>query len=474
MSRICDEIWSGLGLNDAEFPQVVAIVGSGGKTSLMGQLARAGKARSLRVAVLTTTRIFEPPEYREVFSQLERGTVAVFGKGCGDGKITFPGVPCYEEICRSADLILVEADGSRGLPVKYPGPQEPVIPGNVDRIVCVLGLSGLGRPGRECCHRWELALRALTVDAPEVFRHLPKRKAKEEIEYEEQLTEEALSFLLEEGYGKPLKEQFPRADFYYCINQADTDTQREAAARILRKGNRKGVIVSMKDEENILYPKNRKRNERIAFIYMASGFGARYGSNKLLTTVDGKPLYCHGLEALTQAGRYASTATRGIEPGSGTGAEIGNVPEVEVIVVSQYEEILEMARKMGAVAVFNSDSHKGITASVHLGIKAAQREKRPDAYLFAVADQPWLRTESVVRLTEEFFKSDKTMACLTDGIRPGNPVIFSEKYEDELMQLTGDKGGSRILKRYPEEVLMVQVEEEELKDIDSPADILTK
>lgn len=497
MSRVCDEIWSGLGLNDAKFPQVVAIVGSGGKTSLMGQLARAGKARSLRVAVLTTTHIFEPSVYREAFFDIKPGTIAVFGRGCGDGKISFPGKYCYEEICRGADLILVEADGSRGMPVKYPGPREPVIPGDVDRIVCVVGLSGLDRPGRECCHRWELALQALTVHSPEVFRHLPERKAKEEIEYEEQITEEILSVLLEEGYGKPLTQQFPRTDFYYCMNQADTAAKCQAAEQILRKVNRKGMIVSMKDEENILYRKERNAKKRIAFIYMASGFGVRYGSNKLLETVDDKPLYCHGLLALTEAAKMLngkqglemlSLADDREEPDSIV-HEASEALEAQVIVVSQYEEILKRAREMGAVSVYNPNGREGITASIRLGIQEAGRGKdhsrgepdrngpdspkpvqSPDAYLFAVADQPWLRAESIVRLTEEFFKSHKTMACLTDGTRPGNPVIFSAVYEEELLSLTGDKGGSRILKRYPKEVLKVQVPGEELLDIDSPAD----
>lgn len=440
MGRIYDEVWNGLGLDHVDFPQVVAVVGSGGKTSLIGQLAQAGTARGLRVAVLTTTHMWRPPVYREEFLPLEKGTVTVFGKDCGEGKITFPGDACYEEVCRGADLILVEADGSRGLPVKYPGPQEPVIPGNVDRIVCVCGMSGLGRPGRECCHRWELALGALTVDTVEVFRHLRRRKAREEIKYEEQITEEILSLLLEEGYGRHLTQQFPRADFYYCMNQADNPKLAAAADRILQKTGRKGTVISLKGKEK----------HRIAFIYMASGFGKRFGSNKLLAMAEGKPLYSHGLETLR----------RGMDM-----VEKCGLAEGMLIVVSQYPEILQEAQKLGCIAVYNPNSAEGITASIHLGVEAAGEEA---AYLFAVADQPWLRVESVVKLVEEFLGSSKSMACLADGNRRGNPVIFSEKYREDLMALTGDKGGARILNRYPEEVLEVQTESEELMDVDSP------
>ncbi len=503
MSKTWKFLWRGLGLDKAEFPQVVALVGSGGKTSLMGQLALAGREHHLRVAVLTTTHIWKPsgegisakkwcfPEEgiswkKGYFSEegkssepMGKGIVMAFGKDCGNGKITFPGEECYREICREADLILVEADGSRGLPVKYPGPREPVIPENVSRILCVYGLSGLGRPGQEVCHRWELV--------PEIVKKDQK----------EQITEELLARLLEEGYGKPLAERYPGAEFYYCLNQADTEEQTVAADRILRKTGRAGLAVCLRDEKNILYQavssgkskegawkrQNELRKPRdrqyIAFIYMASGFGIRYGANKLLEIVEGKPLYCHGLETLAEVagelekGCIAGDLRRkgraeGAGEGAASGVELGM--EVRLTVVSQYEEILEKAKKMGAVPVYNPNSGEGITASIHLGIEASGQGRRPDAYLFSVADQPWLKAESIVRMVEEFWKSGRTMACLTDGSRRGNPVLFAEKYRQELMELTGDRGGSQILRRYPGQVLEVPVGPEELRDVDWPGD----
>lgn len=532
MSKTWKFLWRGLGLDKAVFPQVVALVGSGGKTSLMGQLALAGKEHHLRVAVLTTTHIWNPsgegisakkwcfPEEgiswkKGYFSEegkssepMGKGIVMAFGKDCGNGKITFPGEECYREICREADLILVEADGSRGLPVKYPGPREPVIPENVSRILCVCGLSGLGRPGQEVCQRWELV--------PEIVKKDQK----------EQITEELLARLLEEGYGKPLAERYPGAEFYYCMNQADTEEQTVAADRILRKTGRAGLVVCLRDEKNILYQavssgkskegawkrQNELRKPRdrqyIAFIYMASGFGIRYGSNKLLESVAGKPMYRHGLETLQKAveelsrgmtvndkeetGAFpAAEDLKKVEKGTVTGTEAPM--EVRLIVVSQYHEILESAKQMGAVPVYNPNSGEGITASIHLGIEAAEHESadsvqaevnwceewsglsvhawQPDAYLFSVADQPWLDVESVMKLVRDFCDSEKTIACLTDGKKSGNPVIFSAKYKDALMALKGDRGGSRILRRYPGEVLQVQVKERELRDVDNPGDL---
>lgn len=40
---------------------------------------------------------------------------------------------------------------------------------------------------------------------------------------------------------------------------------------------------------------------KISFIYMASGFGSRFGSNKLLVPFKGKALYRHGLDCICRA-----------------------------------------------------------------------------------------------------------------------------------------------------------------------------
>ena len=51
------------------------------------------------------------------------------------------------EIFRSkTGVVLVEADGSRGRPIKAPGPGEPVIPPGADIVIGIIGLDSLGAP----------------------------------------------------------------------------------------------------------------------------------------------------------------------------------------------------------------------------------------------------------------------------------------------------------------------------------------
>ena len=76
------------------------------------------------------------------------------GTPCGDGKFG-PPEQSWAELCELADYVLVEADGSRGLPLKAHLSHEPVLPQEAGQVIAVLGLTGLGRPIAEAAHRPE-------------------------------------------------------------------------------------------------------------------------------------------------------------------------------------------------------------------------------------------------------------------------------------------------------------------------------
>ena len=96
-----------------------------------------GKAekKGYRVLVMTTTHMAVPeyfgvlePDLGQVEKMLEKEGIAVAGCPAKEGKIAFRDWEFYEKAGKLADVILVEADGSKRLPVKVPGPKEPVIP----------------------------------------------------------------------------------------------------------------------------------------------------------------------------------------------------------------------------------------------------------------------------------------------------------------------------------------------------------
>ena len=132
---------------------VTALIGSGGKTSLMLRLCRELPGT---VIVCTSTHIFPPEELPLVTGPM---TLLPARKVCAgtwaeNGKLTVP-VQSFEELAALADYVLVEADGSKGLPLKAHLAHEPVIPACANQTIQVLGLTGLGRRICDAAHRPE-------------------------------------------------------------------------------------------------------------------------------------------------------------------------------------------------------------------------------------------------------------------------------------------------------------------------------
>ena len=138
---------------------VIALIGGGGKTTLMYTLAEELRHRGT-VVVTTSTHIQRPEQYPvltaadDVAAALaEHGAVCVASES-PEGKLCAPALS-FEALAALADFVLVEADGSKRLPLKAHAPHEPVIPVNARRIIYVVGADGFGRPIRQVCHRPE-------------------------------------------------------------------------------------------------------------------------------------------------------------------------------------------------------------------------------------------------------------------------------------------------------------------------------
>lgn len=133
-------------------PGLTAVMGSGGKTSLVCRLA--DELSAARVIIATSTHMRQVPALQTRVCAVAPGTPAIVGTPCGDGKFG-PPEQSWAELCELANYVLVEADGSRGLPLKAHLPHEPVLPQEAGQVIAVLGLTGLGRPIAEAAHRPE-------------------------------------------------------------------------------------------------------------------------------------------------------------------------------------------------------------------------------------------------------------------------------------------------------------------------------
>lgn len=239
----------------------------------------------------------------------------------------------------------------------------------------------------------------------------------------------------------------------------------------------------------------------IHIIYMAAGNSRRFGSNKLFYELDGKPMYRHLLERLIEIkDRYNKSKNTGTnkpldsdEMDADTvidtyiGTDIGlskkagkktknaesNNPVIDITVVTRYREILDYCSCIpDCHAVLSPDSEKGISYTIKAGIMAVQEQKKTgmqDYYMFAVADQPYLKSQSVIKLIDKVLENKgniRLVFSLRCGDAVGNPCVFHSSLISQLLSLEGDKGGRSVAKKY--DCVYVDIADElELMDIDT-------
>ena len=140
-------------------PGVTSVIGSGGKSTLLARLAEELGAKGATVALATTTH-FMPFEGVATVTGHDvdevRAALAAGGVACVAVPAEGPaGAAGKLGLARLADYVLVEADGSRRLPLKAHAAWEPVVPAGSTQSVLVVGASGFGQPVREAVHRPE-------------------------------------------------------------------------------------------------------------------------------------------------------------------------------------------------------------------------------------------------------------------------------------------------------------------------------
>lgn len=142
----------------------ICLVGGGGKTTVMYELAAAWAVCGRKVLVLTSTHILQPADGRfaadvpAVQNLWQQRRYAVIGTPeLSTGKLTAPPQDLYEALHLQADVILCEADGSRHHPCKVPAEHEPVLLPDSDIVLAVAGMDALGRLLAQACQRPQLA-----------------------------------------------------------------------------------------------------------------------------------------------------------------------------------------------------------------------------------------------------------------------------------------------------------------------------
>ena len=148
-------LWEQLGVKKG----ILCLTGSGGKTTLAHVLARQLPGTVLfctttRIRPSETLPVLQSPTEADLAAALAAHRAVCAGEPAAGGKLAALKQP-MAVLARLADYVVVEADGSKTLPLKAHLAYEPVVPPETARTLLLVGASGFFQPIAEAAHRPE-------------------------------------------------------------------------------------------------------------------------------------------------------------------------------------------------------------------------------------------------------------------------------------------------------------------------------
>jgi molybdenum cofactor cytidylyltransferase len=417
----------------------LAFVGAGGKTAALFQLAHELDPQvilttSTHLAVAEAARadahfiIEGKRDLVKLKDGLAAGVTLATGQATSDQRLTGLSEEDLRGLKEIADAhnahLLIEADGSRQLPLKAPAAHEPSIPAFVDTVVVVAGLSALGKPLSE---QW--------VHRPEQFAALSGLNAGDLIE------EQHIAAALSHASGG-LKNIPAGARKIALLNQVQSPELEAVAGRIAgRLVPPYGAVISADLRNQMVL----NTHEPVAGIVLAAGASERMETPKQLLEWRGRPFVQQVAQTALQAG---------LNP--------------VVVVTGAYAEKVEKALEgLEVVVARNAAWKEGQSASVKQGLRMLPQET--GAAIFLLVDQPQIPADLLRALVNTHASSlAPIVAPMVDG-RRGNPVLFDRVTFPDFAGIEGDVGGRAVFSKHPV-AWLPWLDASAALDVDTPAD----
>ena len=142
-----------------------------------------------------------------------------------------------------------------------------------------------------------------------------------------------------------------------------------------------------------------------------------------------------------------------------------------IVVTGSNHDLIEKELNLTDITFsFNSEWENGMSSSIVKGIKELLL-LNPDCEqcILAVCDQPFVTVSVFENLIFESNKTKKGIAASAYSETLGTPVLFHKKYFQELLELKGQEGAKKLIKKYTEDVVSVLFEKGNI-DIDTEED----
>ncbi len=419
----------------------ISIVGAGGKTTALFQLAReflAAKHKKVFVSASTHLGAWQiaNADHHVIFKDITSlemeiagldGVILITGEIVEDRTLPLmPGsLKWLRENSKDQNIpFLIEADGSRGHSLKAPTEHEPPIPEFSDLIIYVAGMSAIGKTlTDENVHRAEIYSQLSNLPVGHI------------------VTSGSMVAMLRHPQGglKNITTSMRRIAF---LNQADSPALQALGGNMVRSLLNDFDSVIVGSLKNGVF----QTIEHTAGVILAAGQSTRYGSPKQLLDWHGKPFVRHIAETAVQSGLWP----------------------VVVVTGAYHSEIESCLTDLPVKVVQNVNYVQGQSTSIQAGLR--ELTEKNGACIFLLADQPQIQPEVIRALIEAHSRElSPIIAPLVLEERRANPVLFDKVTFPDLLELKGDVGGRVIFSKYKVEYLPWH-DDSLLLDVDKPED----
>ncbi|GIL11865.1 MAG: MoeA-like protein [Chloroflexota bacterium] len=406
------------------------------------ELAEAG----LRVLATTTTRIGDDQLGLVPYAARLDTSMSAVSLALNDHRFVFLydeirqnkvyGATC-EQIPRlldsiDSDVLLIEADGARGLPLKAPKAHEPVIPAEATLVMPVASLSVLGQPLDE-----EHVYNAEAIDTRYGFGIGSRIKSPW-----------VAQVIRDETLG--LKGVPDKARVVALLNQVPAHGYLRGRARmiaqfILRSPRVYGVALGSVRAADPIHEVQRQ----VGAVVLAAGMSRRMGQSKVLLPWEGhKTIIEQILEQLLLA----------------------KVQRITVVTGHKSAEVRPLALRMGAEVVYNPDYASGeMLSSLKVGLRALP--PHVSAALVVLGDQPRIQARVIAQVLTAYAEGAGDIIAPSYQMRRGHPILIDRRYWQDILNLPPDGAPRDAIDKYKDRIGYVNVNTDSvLRDIDTPQD----
>jgi len=172
---------------------------------------------------------------------------------------------------------------------------------------------------------------------------------------------------------------------------------------------------------------------KTAIILLAAGSSSRLGRPKQLIEFQGKKLI---QKAIDEAKKSKADSL--------------------VVVLGWNPELIKTGFDSSQTSiVINESWEQGMATSMQAGLRFLREKEHPDQVILMLVDQPYVESKLLDRLILEKERTGKGIVACSYSDTLGVPVIFDQKYFEELLKLKGSDGAKKVILRNKADVFAI-------------------